>query len=52
MKSYMIYTPISFIMRGFACFDCFWRIQVYKPKSQDYKIFFGPTKSWNFAKEA
>ena len=44
MNSYTIYTPISSIMRGFACFECFCRIQVYKPKSQDQKIFFGPNQ--------
>jgi len=35
MNSYMIYTPISSIMRIFACFKRFCRIQVYKPKLQD-----------------
>jgi len=35
MNSYTIYTPISSIMRGFAYFERFYRIQVYKPKSQD-----------------
>jgi len=35
MNIYTIYTPISSIMRGVDCFERFFRIQVYKPKSQD-----------------
>ena len=39
MNNYMIYIPISSIMRGFSYFERSCRIQVYKPKSQDYKMF-------------
>ena len=35
MNSYTIHTPISSIIRGFACFERFCIVQVYKPKSQD-----------------
>jgi len=33
MNNYTVYTLIS--MRGFAYFERFFRIEVYKPKSQD-----------------
>jgi len=35
MNNYMIYTPISSIMRSLGWFERFCRIQVCKPKSQD-----------------
>ena len=52
ITSYAIYTPISSIICGFACFERFYRIQVYNPKSQDWKIFFRAIGSKKIAKEA
>jgi len=50
MNSYTIYTPISSTMLVFACFERFCTIQVYKPKSQDEKMFLRPIGSKKIVK--
>ena len=52
INSYTIYTPNSSIICGFACFERFCRIQIYKPKSQDQKMFFRPVGSKEIATKA
>ena len=52
MNIYTIYIPISFIIRDFACFECFYKVQVYKRKAQDQKKFLRPRGSKKITKEA
>jgi len=49
MNCYAIYTPISSIMHDFVRFVRFFKIQVYKLKTCDYKMFLRPHGSKKIA---
>ena len=48
MNSYRIYTPISSVLCGLACFEHFYRFQVTNPKPMSRSLPWGLANQWSY----